>query len=187
MSASKGDRVCVGQITTAHGIRGLVKVRAFTAEPEGVTAYGPLTDDHGRRLAITFQSMVKGQWLAAVEGVSDRDAAEALRGTNLYVAREMLPPPEDEDEFYYADLIGLQVRLPDGSRLGRVQAVDDFGAGDVIDVALDSSQGGGLVSLPFTRAIVPTVDVAGGFLVLVPPDGALDRAGDESGSGRGAG
>ncbi|HEY8350949.1 MAG TPA: ribosome maturation factor RimM, partial [Sphingomonadales bacterium] len=115
MAASDPARVCVGLITGAHGVRGLVKVKPFTDDPAAVAAYGPLTDQSGRRrFALELLSFGKGQWLARVDGVSDRTAAEALRGTRLYVDRQALPEP-DEDEFYHADLIGLRAELTDGA------------------------------------------------------------------------
>jgi len=172
MAASDPARVCVGLITGAHGVRGLVKVKPFTDDPAAVAAYGPLTDQSGRRrFALELLSFGKGQWLARVDGVSDRTAAEALRGTRLYVDRQALPEP-DEDEFYHADLIGLRAELTDGATLGRVRAVHDFGAGDVVEI---DRPGGGSVMVPFTRAVVPIVDIAGGRIVVDPPVGLLDE------------
>ncbi|MEQ8966285.1 MAG: ribosome maturation factor RimM [Azospirillaceae bacterium] len=167
---SKGDgsgaRVCVGAITGPHGVRGLVKIKAFTETPEGVTAYGPPGDEAGRRIFdITLQSRAKDQWIARVKGVEDRDAAEALAGTRLYVDRAALPPPEQEDTFYHADLIGLAAVAPDGRTLGTVRAVWDFGAGDVVEIAGD----GPPLLVPFTRAAVPEIDIPGGRLVVDPP------------------
>lgn len=174
------DRVCVGVIGGVHGVRGIVKVKPFTADPADVVAYGPLTDKSGSRvIALTLLSRHKGQWLARVEGVDDRSAAEALRGTELYAERSRLPAPE-EDEFYHADLIGLRAELPDGSLFGTVRALHDFGAGDVIEIALAA---GGTVVLPFTRATVPAIDVAAGRVVIEPPQELVAREtpdGDES-------
>lgn len=175
MAASDPARVCVGLITGVHGVRGLVKVKPFTDDPAAVAAYGPVTDQSGRRrFALELLSFGKGQWLARVDGVSDRTAAEALRGTRLYVDRQALPEP-DEDEFYHADLIGLRAELTDGSTLGRVRAVHDFGAGDVVEI---DRPGGGSVMVPFTRAVVPVVDIAGGRIVVDPPVGLLDEPED---------
>ncbi|HET8726546.1 MAG TPA: ribosome maturation factor RimM [Alphaproteobacteria bacterium] len=170
----KAARVCVGAITGAHGVRGLVKVKPFTQDPAAIGAYGAVTDEAGgRRFGLELLSLAKGQWLARIEGVADRNAAEALRGTRLYVAREALPEPE-EDEFYYADLIGLRVELPDGAPFGRVRAVHDFGAGDVVEIA---GADGGAIHVPFTRAAVPVIDVPGGRIVVDPPAGLLEPPG----------
>lgn len=151
------DRVCVGVIGGVHGVRGIVKVKPFTADPADVVAYGPLTDASGRRvIGLKLLSKHKGQWLARVDGVDDRDAAEALRGTELYVDRGRLPAA-DEDEFYHADLIGLTAVGTDGQAVGTVRAVHDFGAG------------GPPLMLPFTREAVPEIDLAGRRLVIDPP------------------
>ncbi len=128
----------------------------------------PLTDETGaRRFAITL----KGGDIAAIEGVADRDAAQRLTGTRLYVDRDRLPPPED-DEFYLTDLIGLAAVTEGGEALGTIRAVEDHGAGAFIIV-----EGAGREHLlPFTRAVVPVVDVAGGRVTVVPPDEIIVRA-----------
>jgi 16S rRNA processing protein RimM len=164
--------VCVGQVTGAHGVRGLVKLTSFTSEPAAVAAYGPLTDESGtRRFALALKGQVKGHFLAAIEGVQDRDVAEALAGTRLFVERDRLPAA-DEEEFYHADLIGLAAVTPDGVLLGRVAALHNFGAGDLVEIALE---GGGRPLLPFDRLTVPEIDIAGGRIVIDPPAGLLDR------------
>jgi 16S rRNA processing protein RimM len=153
-------------------------VASFTADPGAIADYGPLTDEQGlRRFAIELLSSQKGQFLARVAGVADRDAAAGLAGTRLFVERDRLPEP-DEDEFYHTDLIGLVAERPDGETLGRVTAVHDFGAGELIEIALET---GRRVLVPFTRAAVPEVDPKAGRLVVDPPPGLLD-APDESGS-----
>ena len=160
------ERVCLGAFAGAHGVQGLVRVKAFTAVPEDVAAYGPLSDEAGaRRFRLSVTGRSKGFLLARVEGVSDRDQAEALAGTRLYVAREALPALEEE-EFYHADLIGLAAEDLEGRPLGKVKAVHDFGAGAMIE--LDPG-GGPSVMLPFTRASVPAVDLERGRLVVDPP------------------
>jgi 16S rRNA processing protein RimM len=157
----------VGQIAGAHGVRGLVRVRSFTEEPEALTAYGPLTDESGRRgFRLELLSRQKGHWLARIDGVGDRNAAEALRNTRLYVERAALPPT-GEDEFYHADLLGLPAERPDGTPLGTVRAIHDFGAGDVIEL---TGPDGRPLTVPFTREAVPVVDPARGRLVVEPPD-----------------
>ena len=174
--APPSDRVCVGMITAAHGVRGLVRLKPFTEDPAAVTGYGPVTDARGVRIfRLDLLSAHKGQWIARVEGVTDRDQAEALRGTRLYVDRAALPPPE-EDEFYYLDLIGLTAVSVDGATLGRVRGVFDFGAGDVVEIALGD---GGALVVPFTRQAVPSVDIEGGRIIVDPPvvvapDAAVD-------------
>lgn len=163
--------VCVGIVTGPHGVRGLVKIRPFTADPADLTAYGTPTDAAGTPRPFTLLNPLKGQVLARFDGVEDRDRAEALRGLRLYVPRAALPEPE-EDEFYHADLIGLTAVLPDGAVLGVVRAVYDFGAGDVLEVA---ATGRAPVMLPFTKAVCPRVDLAGGQMLVDPPPGLLDR------------
>ncbi|MGP1394422.1 MAG: ribosome maturation factor RimM [Inquilinaceae bacterium] len=183
MSASRPDKVCVGMIAGVHGVRGLVKVKPFTADPEGVTAYGPVTDDRDRPIRLDLQSMLKGQWLARIDGIGDRTAAQALTGTRLYVDRSRLPEPEEE-EYYHADLLGLMAVTPDGKALGRVGAVHDFGAGDVLEIVPDAATaeaGADTMLVPFTRAAVPSVDLAAGRVVVDVPDEVV--AGPEAASG----
>uniref|UniRef100_UPI0018DFAFD2 ribosome maturation factor RimM n=1 Tax=Roseomonas rosulenta TaxID=2748667 RepID=UPI0018DFAFD2 len=160
-------RVMVGEIGRPHGVRGLVRLRAFTEDPAAIAAYSPLTDETGtRRFAITL----KGGDIAAVEGVADRDAAQRLTGTKLFVDRDRLPPPEDE-EFYLVDLIGLAAVTEGGDVLGTIRAVEDHGAGAFLIIA-----GAGREHLlPFTRAVVPLVDIAGGRVTVVPPGEILVR------------
>jgi 16S rRNA processing protein RimM len=173
------SRVCLGEIVAPHGVRGLVRVRSFTEDPEALTRYGPLTDQAGvRRYALALLSPHRGQWLARVEGVADRDGALELRGTRLYVDRAALPPPDEDEEYYQADLIGLAAERPDGTAFGTVRAVHDFGAGDVLEIVPPPGSGAaGSVMLPFTRAAVPVVDLPGGRLVVDPPPGLFDDAG----------
>jgi len=154
-------RVLVGEIGRPHGVRGLVRLRAFTEDPAAIAAYSPLTDEAGtRRFVVTL----KGGDIAAIEGVADRDAAQRLTGTRLYVERDRLPPPGDE-EFYLADLIGLAAVTAEGERLGTIRAVEDHGAGAFLVV-----DGGAREHLlPFTKAVVPVVDIAGGCVTVVPP------------------
>ncbi|MEM7446498.1 MAG: ribosome maturation factor RimM [Pseudomonadota bacterium] len=160
-------RVCVGAIAGAHGVRGLVRLKSFTEVPEAVASYGPLENEAGgRRFAVTLQSASKGQFIAHIQGVNDREAAEALRGVRLYVDRSVLPPPDEPDDFYYADLIGLRVETADGAPFGKVRAVEDFGAGDVIEIERED---GDDIVLPFTRAVFPVVDIEGERLVVDPP------------------
>ncbi len=159
-------RICLGVIAGAHGVRGLVKVKPFTDTPEGLAAYGPVSDEAGeRRWAVTFKGEQKGVALLALEGVADREAAQALRGVKLYVPRDRLPPPE-EDEVYHADLVGLAAETTEGKQLGRVLAVVNYGAGDLLEVGEDRKSS---ALYPFTREVVPVLDLEGGKLVIDPP------------------
>ena len=169
--------VLLAEVLGSHGVRGLVRLRCHTAVPEDVAAYGPLEDRDGRRFRVTVKGRHKGGVLAGIDGIAARDAADALRGVALHVRRSALPPPDDE-EFYLADLIGLAAVLPDGSRWGAVRAVHNFGAGDVLELA--PAAGGPTALVPFSRDAVPTVDLAGGRVVLAAaPDEAAANDDDE--------
>lgn len=182
MDSSK--RICLAAIAGAHGVRGLVKLKSFTEVPEAVADYGPLSDESGsRQFRLTLKGRVKDLLLAAVEGVADRDAAAALRGTRLYVERSALPAPEDVEEFYVADLIGLAVETARGERLGRVSDVADHGAGALLEVTPDE---GPAFDLPFVRAVVPTIDLAGGRLIVEPPEALAEDGAEEEATGGGA-
>lgn len=164
-------RVCVGVITGAHGVRGAVRVKSFTAEPEDMARYGPLEDERGeRQLRLRLVGTGKGVLIAQLAGIADRNQAEALRGLRLYLSRAALPPP-GEEEYYHADLIGLPVTLADDTPVGRVRAVHDFGAGDMLEIDRPEGQP---VMVPFTRAVVPVVDLDSGRLVVDPPPGLID-------------
>jgi 16S rRNA processing protein RimM len=165
------NTVCVGQIVGVHGVRGLVKLKSFTGDPAAIADYNPLTDPTGTRsFTVELQSAMKDYWLARVHGVNDRTAAESLRGILLHVDRDRLPAPEDEDEFYHADLIGLPVFRPDGSDIGTVVALHDFGGGDMLEVKLPDRR---TAMVPFTKALVPVVDIASGRIVADPPEDLL--------------
>jgi len=171
--------VLLGVITGAHGTKGEVRLKSFTAEPDAIARYGPLEDERGERCALRLSGRVRGQLIARIEGVADRDAALRLKGVQLYVARAALPPTAEE-EYYHADLIGLTVVLKDGTALGRVRAVHDFGAGDSLEV---EKPDGGVVLVPFTDSVVPEVDLAAGRLVVDPPAGLLDNRAIEAEEG----
>jgi 16S rRNA processing protein RimM len=158
--------VCVAKVAAAHGLQGALKVRCFTERAADVAAYGPLYDRASdRHLVLKIIGQTHGGVLAKARGIENRDAAEGLCGTLLYVPRDALPEPA-ADEFYHTDLEGLAAELSDGSRLGIVRGVGNFGAGDVIEIAAD---GGRVLNLPFDRRTVPLVDLAGRRLVVVPP------------------
>ena len=163
--------VCLGRIAGAHGLRGDVRLQAFTDRPEEIGAYGPLRDSSGTR-SFEIESVRAGgkALIVRLAGVHDRDAAEALGGTLLYVERARLPEP-DAGEFYRADLVGMAVEDSGGGAIGTVAAVHNFGAGDLIEV---ERPGGDTVLLPFTREVVPEVDTRGRRLVADPPPGLLE-------------
>ena len=160
-------RICVGAIAGAHGVKGLVKIKSFTEEPDGVAAYGPLSDEAGEReFTLALTGRAKGLIIARIDGVEDRNTAEALRGTRLYVERAALPPTADE-AYYHTDLIGLEAVGMDGAPVGEVKALYNYGAGDVIEIQRRDKD---LLLLPFTKAAVPEVDLEGGRLVVREPE-----------------
>ncbi len=162
------DRIRVARIGAAHGIRGEVKLWSFTEDPLAVANYGPLeTEDGARRFEIEAARPAKDFLVARIAGVSDRDAAEKLRNTDLFVPRDRLPPIEEDDTFYHADLVGLSAVNEDGSALGTVIAIHNFGAGDLIEIA--PTAGGEPLLLPFNETTVPTIDLKAGRMVVVPP------------------
>jgi 16S rRNA processing protein RimM len=168
MAAERDRLVCVGAIAGAFGVRGEARIKSFCAEPEAIASYGPLcTEDGARRFEIRLTRPVKGGFAARLSGVETREEAEALRGTRLYAGRDRLPALPDE-EFYHADLIGLTVVDTGGAELGRVRAIHDHGAGDMLEVV---GPGGRELLIPFTRAAVPTVELALGRIVADPPPG----------------
>jgi 16S rRNA processing protein RimM len=172
------NRVCLGIVGAPHGVRGAVRVKTYTDAPGAIAGYGPLEDERGERrfeLQVVGPAKGDGMVIAKLSGVGDRDKAEALRGLRLYLPRAALPATA-EDEFYHADLVGLAALLQDGTPLGRVIAVHDFGAGDMLEIARagDEGRAGQPVLVPFTRSAVPVVDIAGGTVVLDPPAGLFD-------------
>ncbi|MEM9060004.1 MAG: ribosome maturation factor RimM [Pseudomonadota bacterium] len=152
--------ICVGAVAGAFGVRGEARIKSFCADPAAIADYVPLGTEDGRSFDLRITREVKGGFAARLSGVPTREAAEALKGTRLYAPRDRLPALPD-DEFYHADLIGLSVVDTGGAELGQVRAVHDFGAGDVLDIA----GGARALMLPFTRAVVPTVDLSAGTLV----------------------
>jgi 16S rRNA processing protein RimM len=166
------DRVCVGTIAGAFGVRGEVRLKSFCAEPTDIASYGPLTTEDGARsFEITLTRPVKSGFAARLSGVPTKEAADSLRGTRLYAPRAALPSLPD-DEFYHADLLGLTALDTGGATLGKVAAVLNHGAGDLLELRSPSLDGAVLV--PFTRAAVPTVDLAAGRIIIDPPEGLLD-------------
>jgi 16S rRNA processing protein RimM len=158
--------ICVARIGAAHGVHGAVKLWTFTEDPLAVKHYGPLTTKDGaRQFEVIDAREARDHLVATLKGVSTREDAERLNGIELYVAREKLPET-DEDEYYHADLIGLAAVTAANEPIGRVIAIHNFGAGDIIEIA--PAQGASML-LPFTNAVVPTVDLANGRVVVELP------------------
>ena len=161
------DRICVAQIGAAHGIRGEVRLRSFTEDPAAIKTYGPLESEDGtRRFTIEALRPAKDHFVVRLAGVADRDAAEKLTNIKLFISRDLLPPIEDDDTFYHADLIGLAAVTQDGAALGTVTAILNFGAGDLVEIKPDG--GGEAVMVPFTDAAVPEIDMAARRIVVRP-------------------
>ena len=166
------DRVCVGAIAGAFGVRGEVRLKSFCAEAADIAAYGPLTtEDGGRSFDVTLTRPVASGFAARLTGVMTKEAADGLRGQRLFAPRGALPSLPD-DEFYHADLLGLSARDTGGAELGKIAAVLNHGAGDILELRGPALKGSVLV--PFTRAIVPTVDLASGRVIIAPPEGLFD-------------
>ena len=158
----------MGVFGAPHGVRGEIRVKSLTGNPCAIGAYGPLTDK-GRVRAFAFEALrpLKADMLVArLAGVSTREAAEALNGVEIFARRGQLPPP-NEDEFYFDDLVGLEAFRADGARLGRIVAVMNHGAGDILEIA--PADGGETLLLTFTRHVAPTIDFAAGRIVIEPP------------------
>ena len=159
------ERICIGAIAGAFGVHGEVRLKSFCADPHAIASYGPLSSEDGRQsFTVTLTRPVTGGFGARLSGVGTREEAEALKGVTLWAERAALPSLPD-DEFYHADLIGLSVFDPGGAPLGQVRAIHDHGAGDILEVSGPQ----GVLLLPFTRAVVPTVDLAAGRIVADPP------------------
>ncbi len=156
----------------AQGLKGEVRAKVFTDTPGALPRYGVLHTKDGRKFKITaFRSSKEGEAVIAFEGVSDRSSAEALKGTQLFVERAALPEPE-EDEFYHADLVGLEARDSEGRLLGKVAAIHNFGASDVIELLrADGDQ----VHLAFTRETVPHIHIKDGYIIVAVPEDAEDN------------
>lgn len=167
---AQNRKICVGIFLGSHGVRGQVRLGSYTDDPEAIFDYVPLSDEKGtRNFNVMFKGMSKKAFIASVEGVMDRDASDALRGVKLYVDRDKLPnTEEDTGEYYYSDLLGLKVKDQTDAEVGEVQAVHDFGAGDLLEIR--PSKGKSFM-LPFKDAFVPVVDVEAGFVqVNIPED-----------------
>jgi len=171
MTEMPQELIFVGAVTGARGLKGEVRIKSFTADPKGISSYGDVFEENGEKsYTVRVNGQSKGQVFATLSGIDNRTAAEALKGTRLYVPKAALPEP-DEDEFYFSDLVGLKADLVDGGTLGKIKEVHDFGAGSILEVV-----GGalGVVMVPFTRVAVPIVDMAAGRVVIDPPLGLLE-------------
>ena len=160
-------RVCLGTIATAHGVRGLVKVKCEADDPQMLNGQMYLSQSGEKTLQLKMKNSMGKYWLAEIDGVSDRDAALAYRGTKLWVDRESLPQIDDEDEFYIEDLNGLSVITKDGADGGKVIAVENFGAGDLLEIKPNSSQS---YYLAFTKANVPKIDLKNSQITICVPE-----------------
>lgn len=166
-SATSQRLVLMGAILGAHGIKGEVKVKSFAAKPADIAEYGPLTDTkHKRSFELSIVGAAKGVLIGRIAGITDRNAAEALKGVELFVDRERLPAPKDPEEYYLADLIGLAAFDGKDAKLGEIVSVDNYGAGDLLLVVPESGEG---FVVPFAKAFVPVVDVKHGRVVLDLP------------------
>lgn len=166
---TEADRICVGAIGGAFGVSGEVRLKSFCAEPTAIADYGPLfTEDGSRSFKVTLTRPVAGGLGARLGGVRTKEEADALRGVNLYADRSRLPRLPD-DEFYHADLIGLEVRDPGGAPIGTLRAIHNHGAGDILEVFAPGRKSA--LMIPFTRAAVPTVDLAARVIVADLPEG----------------
>lgn len=162
------DRICIGAIAGAFGIAGEVRLKSFCSQPEDIASYGPLYSEDGtRQFRVTLTRPVAGGYGARIAGVTTREEAEALRGTSLFIDRTRLPSLPD-DEFYHADLIGLEAVDTGGEPLGKVTAIHNHGAGDIIEIS--STRHKSALLLPFTKLIVPNVDLAAGRLIVDLPE-----------------
>jgi len=177
---ASGDLVLLGEFGRAHGLKGEVRLKSFTADPAVIADYRPLFGDDGRSFIITSIRQAAGTQpdllVVRVEGVSDRDQAEALNRIKLHIERSRLPAAEDEDEFLYTDLIGLNVVDGDNQFVGIVQNVSDYGSGDILEV---KPAEGETILVPFTKAFVPTIDIAAGRIVVDYTESADDSDVDE--------
>lgn len=171
-----GELVLLGIVGAPHGVRGEVRIKTFTGDLLGIADYGPLSDGKGRHFEITDIRPAKEVVVARLKGVTTREAAEALNGTELFVARDKLSANEDEDEFLQADLIGCSVVAADGAVLGTVTAVENYGAGDLLDI---ETPDGRSVLMPFTKAFAPRIDIAARRIEAEPPLGLFEPDDDK--------
>lgn len=170
------DRILIARVGAPNGLKGELRLIPFGDDPEALADYGPLFTADGRRLTLASLRFQGDKLIARFAGIADRTAAEKLTGVDLFIDRDSLPEPE-EDEFYLADLIGLDAVLGDGAPFGKIIAVPNFGAGDLLDIA--PVGGGQTVLIPFTRVCVPEIDIAAGRVVVDPPLGLIGSGPDD--------
>lgn len=166
-------RICLGEISTAHGVRGLVRIRIYGDDPQALTAHGPLfTSETGdKTITVKMKNAANKFWIAEVEGVADRNAAELLRGTKLWLERNKLPAPESDDEFYYEDMVGMTVRTEADGEVGVVIAVENFGAGDLVEVKPPM---GATFYIPFADEYIAEVNLKTNVITAIIPEGLRD-------------
>ncbi len=170
------DRICVGAITGSFGVKGEARIKSFCAEPSDIANYNPLTTEDGaREFSLTITRALKGGFAAHLGTSMTKESVDSLKGTKLYADRDALPNLPD-DEYYYSDLIGLEVFDTGGEKLGRINALHDHGAGDLLEIVGPDISGS--VLLPFTNDAVPTVDLSAGRIVIDPPAGIFSDAPD---------
>lgn len=167
-------KICVGKIVGPHGLRGLVRLRSFTEDPEAIAKY-PVVDAAGKSRCVTLKTPMAEEYIAEVEGVNSREQAEAMRGQQLFVLRDKLPELKQR-EYYLADLVGMRADDAEGKPVGSVHAVHDFGGGVLLDIKLVSGQ---TAMLPFRDAFVPTVAINDGYIVITPPADWLTTPGKQ--------
>ena len=176
---SERSMVRIGHIAGASGVKGDLRISSYTEHPMDVCAYGPVEDKEGKeKFVLKPKRMAKGHVIAHADGIDNRDAAERLRGTELFVTREALPPP-GEEEFYYNDLIDVPVYAVNGDILGSVIAVHDFGAGTILEV---NAKKGKTVLVPFTKDVVPVVDLSAKRIEIDPPEGLFGPMAEQTAS-----
>lgn len=173
MTHPSAKRICLGEISTAHGVRGLVRIRIYGDDPQAFSAYGPLfTSETGEKtLTIRMKNAANKFWLAEVEGVTDRNAAELLRGTKLWIERDKLPATSSDDEFYYEDLVGMTVHTAEDGDVGLVVAVENFGASDLLEV---KPEAGATFYLPFADEYIVEVNMKTNVITAIIPEGLRD-------------
>ena len=168
---TKTDTICVGAFAGAYGVNGEIRLKSFCADPEAIAGYSPLNDETGKRqFSISLSRSINNALVANVEGIKTKEAADALKGLRLFAARDQLPALPD-DEYYHTDLIGLTVLDTGGNTLGKVQAVQNHGASDLLEIKPEGSSA--TILLPFTNEVIPTVDLTAGRIIADPPEGAL--------------
>jgi len=172
---SQSDRLLLGVIAGPRGIKGEMKVKSFTEVPEDIVAYGVLENKTGdTKFKVSLVGSSKNLPVIRIKGVVDRNQAEALKGQELYVSRDKLPETEGDDEFYCRDLIGLDVIYEDGTRYGEILQLHEFGAGDILEIKPEGKGAKSSILVPFTKEMVPTVDLAARHVIINLPEDFFD-------------